>query len=151
MCSSDLFETPSEKMAREAAEAAKSAAMSGLNQLPEGSAFIGQKAPVRTNARKVRPAQTQVQPSQDATEKILGIKRPVSGEQKLSYSSSATQGQGGAGSGAQPPVGSAFGGGTAQGQSQQQANQPGADPYAGMNRQQRRAAERRAAKRRRKN
>ena len=149
------FETPSEKMAREAAEAAKSAAMSGLNQLPEGSAFIGQKAPVQKQAMAARPKQTHVQ-APDATEKILGIKRPERGQQKLTYTSSANQGQAGpAGSrGQSQPVGAAFGGAQggqqAQGQQAQgqQTNQQAADPYAGMNRQQRRAAERRAAKRR---
>ncbi len=142
------FETPAEKMAREAVEAARNAALAGPSQLPEGSAFIGQKAPVQKKSPRP-PKATQQVAAQDATERILGIKRPDSGQQNLSYSSSATQGQGGPSRGKQPQAGAAFGGVPQQSEDQPQTNQP-ADPYAGMNRQQRRAAERRAAKRRRK-
>ncbi|MDK8601419.1 preprotein translocase subunit SecA [Trueperella bernardiae] len=114
------FELPSERMAREALESAKAALAAG-----EGG-FIGQKAPVQP---------------QQSTEKILGIKRPES--QKLSYSSSAGQSgpaaQRGPAAGNKPPVGT-FGNAVTQGQGQQGGE---ADPYAGMNRAQRRAAKRR--------
>lgn len=126
------FETPTQRAAREAAEAAKNAAIAGLNQL-EGSVFVGQKAPMK--------------PTKDSNGRTLGLKRPESGKQKLTYSSSATQGA--PVRGAQPPVGSAFGAGQPR-PAEQQANQQQSDPYAGMNRQQRRAAERRAAKQGRK-
>ncbi|MCI7304822.1 MAG: preprotein translocase subunit SecA [Trueperella sp.] len=118
------FELPSEKMAREAVEAAKSSLAAGAG------GFIGQKTPVGSDK------------AQPSTEKILGIKRPET--QKLSYSSSAGQsgpsaGRRGPAAGNKPPVG-AFGSAAPQ----QQAQSGGeVDPYAGMNRAQRRAAKRR--------
>ncbi|MEW6876389.1 preprotein translocase subunit SecA [Trueperella pyogenes] len=123
------FELPSERMAREAVEAAASA-------VPTSEAsFIGQKQPIDSRQAS---APTPARASQEAAEKILGIKRPTT--QRLSYSSSA--GHQGPAAGNKPPVG-AFGSAVPQGGPRQDNTGKEADPYAGLNRAQRRAAKKR--------
>ncbi|QTG75899.1 preprotein translocase subunit SecA [Trueperella pecoris] len=108
------FELPSERMAREAVEAAQNAVVAE----PGKSSFIGQKQAVPQRADS---GEGSTKPA--STEKILGIKRPRM-QQNLTYSSSAGQ------DGKAGKAGSAF----------YPKDEPQGDPQAGMNRAQRRAA-----------
>ncbi|VEI13713.1 preprotein translocase subunit SecA [Trueperella bialowiezensis] len=77
------FETPSEKMAREAVEAAKNAALSGVDA--GGSAFIGQKQAVKKQPVKKKAT---------TSEQALPMKKPEP-TKKLTYSNAQSNPQAG--------------------------------------------------------